>query len=221
MVVMFRPPTTTQHCQPIFTASTDCVSIADRRSVCVMCTQLHSCWGTMDGWWFQWLRWLVVPVGGQDWELCVGVFMRGGEWFCLRPVWSASSFSSCLLHTHYQSSFCCEMRSRLRKSTNSSATFYRKLCFLSCDGIDQEFGWLFDSLKLTSSLDWGVMIIPRNTFFFWVCQFSVWVFAISFHSSRVKCAGVFMWYRSGDKISLGGFDCVTLWFFIFSLDNVQ
>lgn len=69
MVVMFRPPTTTQHCQPIFAASTDCVSIADRRSVCVMCTQLHSCWRTLDGWRFQWLRWLAVPVGGQDWEL--------------------------------------------------------------------------------------------------------------------------------------------------------
>lgn len=55
-----------------------------------------------------------IPTGGQwmvggssgwdDWFclsedrtgsclLCVGVFMRGGEWFCLRPVWSPSSFS--------------------------------------------------------------------------------------------------------------------------------
>lgn len=69
VVVMFRPPTTTRHRQPIFAASTDCVSIADRRCVCVMCTQLHSCWRTLDGWRFQWLRWLVVPVGGRDWEL--------------------------------------------------------------------------------------------------------------------------------------------------------
>lgn len=66
---MFGPPTTTLRCQPIFAASTDCVSIADRQIVCVMCTQLHSYWRTMDGWWFQWLRWLVLSVRGQDWEL--------------------------------------------------------------------------------------------------------------------------------------------------------
>lgn len=56
IVVVFRPPTTAQHRQPVFAASTDCVSIADRRSVCVMCTQLHSFWRTMAGWWLQWLR---------------------------------------------------------------------------------------------------------------------------------------------------------------------
>lgn len=158
MIVMFGPPTTTLHCQPVLAASTDCVSIADRRFVCVMCTQLHSCWRTMEGWWFQWLRWLLVSVRIGSCLLCVGVFMRGAEWFCLCPVWSPSSFSL----------FAPRSLSKLFLLLNevtaayAYAVSYRKLCFLSGDGIDREFTWLFDSLNMTSSLDWWWWWFPET-----------------------------------------------------------
>lgn len=175
-------------------------------------------------------HWMVGGFSGWDDCLClsedrigscllrVGVFMRGGEWFCLRPVWSASSFSSCLLHAHYQSSFCCEMRSRLRKSTDGSAAFYRKLCFLSCDWIDQEFGWLFDSLNMTSSLDWGDDPSQKH---FSECVSSVFGFsplvsiAAGLNAQGRSC-GTDQVIRSHSV----DFDCVTD-FFIFGLDNVQ
>lgn len=198
---MFGPPTSRLHRQPVFAASTDCVSIADRRIVCVICTQQHSCWRTMDAWWFQWLRWLpmCVCVWGQNGSclLWMGVFMRGGEWFLSPCCLISVQFFPCLLHAHYQSSFCCEMRSRLRTRTDGSAAPYRKLPLLWRDspGI-YVVDWLIEydfQFRLVA-----MMMVPRNTFF-WL--FGVWVFAFSFHHSWLECAGVFMWSPSCDKIS--------------------
>lgn len=168
---MFGPPTTTLRRQPIFTASTDCVSIADRRIVCVVCTQLHSCRRTTGGWWFQWPRWLLVSVSGQNWELFAvrGCVRSVSVLFNVRPVFP------CLFHAHYQSSFCRWMRSRLRTLTDGSAISYRKLCFLSCDGTYQEFTWVFDSLNMTFSLDWWWWWFPETPFSsVWCLGFCLW-----------------------------------------------
>lgn len=110
------------------------------------------------------------------------------------------------------------MRSRLRKSTDGSAAFYRKLCFLSCDWIDQEFGWLFDSLNMTSSLDWGDDPSQKH---FSECVSSVFGFsplvsiAAGLNAQGRSC-GTDQVIRSHSV----DFDCVTD-FFIFGLDNVQ
>lgn len=154
---MFGPPTSRLHRQPVFAASADCVSIADRRIVCVICTQQHSCCRTMDAWWFQWLRWLPVCV-------CVCEGRMGAvccEWvcsceeesdFCLRAVWSRSSFflvcSTLIIKALSAVKWghgCVRVRTAPPFLTGN---------FPSCDGIHQEFTWSIDSLNMTSSLDW-------------------------------------------------------------------
>lgn len=200
MVVMFGPPTTMLRRQPIFTASTDCVSIADRRVVCVMCTQLHSCWRTMGGWWFQWLRWLLVSVKGEDWELFAVCGCVHASDFCLRPVWCPSSFSM----------FAPRSLSKLFLLLNEVTAAYADgwLCrFLQETLLPLLWRHLPEIYVVVWLIEYDfefrlvvMMMIPRNAFF-WLCRFGVWVFAFGFHSSWVKCAGVFMWYRPCDKIS--------------------
>lgn len=70
MVRMGRRPTTTRLCQPVFAGSrnTDYVSITNRHLICIMCTQAHSCWRTMDGKRLQWKGWLVLSARGQGLE---------------------------------------------------------------------------------------------------------------------------------------------------------
>lgn len=142
---------------------------------------------------------LCVCVWGQNGSclLWVGVFMRGGEWFLSPCCLISVQFFPCLLHAHYQSSFCCEMRSRLCTRTDGSAVPYRKLPLLWRDspGI-YVVDWLIEydfQFRLVA-----MMMVPRNTFF-WL--FGVWVFAFSFHRSWLECAGMFMWSPSCDKIS--------------------
>lgn len=133
-----------------------------------------------------WDDWLCLSEDGiGSCLLCVGVFMRGGEWLCLRPVWSPSSFSL----------FAPRSLSKLFLLLNEVTAVYA-------------YGWLCRFLQETLLpllwLDWPgiyvvvwliecdfqfrlvVMMIPRNTFF-WLCQLGVWIFAFSFHSS---CRGV-------------------------------
>lgn len=167
MVVLFGPPTTTLHCQPVFAASTDCVSIADRRIVCVMCTQLHSCWRTMDGWWFQWLRWLVVAFRGQDWELfalCGCVHARR------RVILSAC----CLICVHFflvcsppliikaisavkWGHGCVRVRVALPFLTGNFASSL-------VTGLTRNLTWFFDSLNMAWSLDWLWWWFPKTPF---------------------------------------------------------